>query len=68
MPRRSSRSVHLPKPGLHTGIGGGLHNSITQAKGKEPSRLHKLPFILETPPDDECDDAKNLAAARDLAQ
>jgi deoxyribonuclease-4 len=50
----------------HWHIGTGQIGSEGLARVLNHRQLHKLPFILETPQDEERDDVKNLAAARAL--
>ena len=52
----------------HWHIGRGEIGSPGLARLLNHPKLRKLPFILETPQDDECDDLKNLAVARTLTQ
>jgi deoxyribonuclease-4 len=51
----------------HWHIGAGEIGAPGLARLLNHPKLRKLPFILETPQDDEADDIKNLAAARRLA-
>jgi deoxyribonuclease IV len=52
----------------HWHIGKGEIGSEGLARVINHPKLRSLPFILETPVDDQIDDLKNLAAARALAQ
>ncbi|HWQ34054.1 MAG TPA: deoxyribonuclease IV [Blastocatellia bacterium] len=63
-----SKSAFQSQVDRHWHIGLGEIGSEGLARILNHPKLRRLPFILETPQDDERDDAQNLAAARELSR
>jgi deoxyribonuclease-4 len=61
-----SKSAFGSQVDRHWHIGAGEIGSQGLARLLNHPKLRKLPFILETPQDEERDDIKNLSVARSL--